>query len=47
MLTTAERLLRQILEILEPQITEGIPIVGLEPSCVAVFRDELLNFFPQ
>ena len=46
MLTTAERLLRQILEILEPQITEGIPIVGLEPSCVAVFRDELLNFFP-
>ncbi len=46
MLTTAERLLRQILETLEPQITEGIPIVGLEPSCVAVFRDELLNFFP-
>ena len=46
MLTTAERLLRRILETLEPQITEGIPIVGLEPSCVAVFRDELLNFFP-
>jgi FAD/FMN-containing dehydrogenase/Fe-S oxidoreductase len=46
MLTTAKRLLRQILKTLEPQITEGIPIVGLEPSCVAVFRDELLNFFP-
>ncbi len=46
MLTTAERLLRRILETLEPQITEGIPIVGVEPSCVAVFRDELLNFFP-
>jgi Fe-S oxidoreductase len=46
MLTTAKWLLRQILETLEPQIIEGVPIVGLEPSCVAVFRDELLNFFP-
>ncbi len=46
MLDTAERLLRQILNTLEPQISEGIPIVGLEPSCVAVFRDELLNLFP-
>jgi len=46
MLTTAERLLRQILETLQPHITPGIPIVGLEPSCVAVFRDELLNLFP-
>lgn len=46
MLTTAKWLLRQILETLEPQIKEGVPIVGLEPSCVAVFRDELLNFFP-
>ncbi len=24
----------------------GVPIVGLEPSCVAVFRDELVNLFP-
>ncbi len=31
---------------LEPEIEAGIPIVGLEPSCVAVFRDELLNLFP-
>jgi Fe-S oxidoreductase len=46
MLTTAERLLRQILETLQPQITAGIPIVGLEPSCIAVFRDELTNLFP-
>jgi FAD/FMN-containing dehydrogenase/Fe-S oxidoreductase len=46
MLTTAKWLLRQILETLGPQIAEGVPIVGLEPSCVAVFRDELLNFFP-
>ena len=25
----------------------GFPIVGLEPSCVAVFRDELCNLFPR
>jgi Fe-S oxidoreductase len=23
-----------------------MPVIGLEPSCVAVFRDELLNLFP-
>ncbi len=46
MLNTAERLLRQILEVLQPQIIAGTPIVGLEPSCVAVFRDELTNLFP-
>ncbi len=46
MLDSAKRLLRQILETLRPQIAAGIPIVGLEPSCVAVFRDELVNLFP-
>ncbi len=46
MLDRAQRLLLDILDQLEPEIEAGIPIVGLEPSCVAVFRDELLNFFP-
>jgi Fe-S oxidoreductase len=46
MLDTAERLLKQILQTLRPQIEAGIPIVGLEPSCVSVFRDELVNLFP-
>jgi len=46
MLETAERLLRHILKTLEPEIIAGTPIVGLEPSCVAVFRDELTNLFP-
>lgn len=46
MLGTAKHLLRQILQALRPQIAEGIPVVGLEPSCVAVFRDELINLFP-
>ncbi|HLV86800.1 MAG TPA: FAD-linked oxidase C-terminal domain-containing protein [Candidatus Sulfotelmatobacter sp.] len=47
MLDRAESLLLEILDTLEPEIEAGIPIVGLEPSCVAVFRDELLNLFPR
>jgi Fe-S oxidoreductase len=46
MLDTAERLLQQILDTLRPEIEAGIPFVGLEPSCVAVFRDELRGLFP-
>src|SRR5262249_34944017 len=46
MLDTAGRLLRQILDALRPQIRAGVPVVGLEPSCLAVFRDELVNLFP-
>jgi FAD/FMN-containing dehydrogenase/Fe-S oxidoreductase len=46
MLDLAKRQLRQILDALQPHIREGVPIVGLEPSCVAVFRDELTNLFP-
>jgi FAD/FMN-containing dehydrogenase/Fe-S oxidoreductase len=46
MLDRAERLLLEILDELEPEIEAGIPVVGLEPSCVAVFRDELTNLFP-
>ena len=46
LLDRAQSLLLEILAALAPQIEAGIPIVGLEPSCVAVFRDELLNFFP-
>lgn len=43
MLGLAERLLREILETLRPQIHAGMYVVGLEPSCVSVFRDELVN----
>jgi len=43
MLGTARRLLLEVLEVLRPQIREGIPVVGLEPSCVSVFRDEITD----
>ena len=46
MLDRAERLLLRILDELEPAIEARTPIIGLEPSCVAVFRDELINLFP-
>jgi len=45
-LKEAKDLLKQILDALREDIMAGTPIIGLEPSCVAVFRDELLNFFP-
>jgi len=46
MLQRAKGLLLDILDVLEPEIESGIPVVVLEPSCAAVFRDELLNLFP-
>jgi FAD/FMN-containing dehydrogenase/Fe-S oxidoreductase len=46
MLTLARRQLEQILDRLRPQIRDGVDVVGLEPSCVDVFRDELLNMLP-
>jgi Fe-S oxidoreductase len=45
MLDKAESLLGEILDALRPAIRAGVPVVGLEPSCVAVFRDELVNLF--
>jgi Fe-S oxidoreductase len=46
MLDLARRQLRQILDALRPRIRAGVPLVGVEPSCVAVFRDELVDLFP-
>ncbi len=46
MLDRAQSLLLEILDQLAPAIEAAIPVVVLEPSCAAVFRDELLNFFP-
>jgi FAD/FMN-containing dehydrogenase/Fe-S oxidoreductase len=46
MLDTARRLLWQVLDTLRDEIRAGVPVVGLEPSCVSVFRDELVELFP-
>jgi FAD/FMN-containing dehydrogenase/Fe-S oxidoreductase len=47
MLDRAKSLLLEILDVLEPEIEREVPIVILEPSCAAVFRDELINLFPK
>jgi FAD/FMN-containing dehydrogenase/Fe-S oxidoreductase len=41
MLDTAKRFWRRNLDTLAPYIREGVPLVGIEPSCVTAFRDEL------
>jgi FAD/FMN-containing dehydrogenase/Fe-S oxidoreductase len=46
MLTLAKYVLRQVMTTLQREIREGTPIVCLEPSCAAVFKDELTNLFP-
>jgi Fe-S oxidoreductase len=46
MVRTAKRWLGQILRQLHAEIEAGTPLIGLEPSCIAVFRDELTELFP-
>src|SRR5712671_419705 len=47
MLDRAKSMLIDIMDELMPEIEAGVPIVVLEPSCAAVFRDELINLFPK
>ncbi|TSE01474.1 FAD-binding protein [Skermania sp. ID1734] len=46
MLRTAKRWLRRTVAELAEAVSHGLPVVVLEPSCAAVFRDELTNLFP-
>ncbi len=41
MLKLARRRLQETVATLRPQIRAGVPVVSVEPSCGAVFRDEL------
>jgi FAD/FMN-containing dehydrogenase/Fe-S oxidoreductase len=45
-LDLAKRMLRETLDTLRPYLAAGVPVVGLEPSCISVFRDELIGLFP-
>jgi Fe-S oxidoreductase len=38
---------RRLVEAVEPFAARGVPIVGLEPSCLFTLRDELLCLFPR
>ena len=46
MLTLARRWLEGIVDDLRDEIRSGTPVVVLEPSCLAVFRDELTELLP-
>ena len=46
MLGLARRQLRQVLDALRDDLRSGVPVVVLEPSCAATFRDELPNLMP-
>jgi len=41
----ARREMQRTMDALAPYVTRGIPIVGLEPSCLLTFRDELPALF--
>lgn len=43
----ARRQLRRLLDVLGPPAADGVPIVGLEPSCIAVLRSDLIDLFPE
>ncbi|MDO8121720.1 FAD-binding and (Fe-S)-binding domain-containing protein [Isoptericola sp. b490] len=43
----ARRRLSHLLEVLGPFAVNGVPIVGVEPSCTAVLRSDLLELVPQ
>ncbi|HEY7391558.1 MAG TPA: FAD-linked oxidase C-terminal domain-containing protein, partial [Bryobacteraceae bacterium] len=45
-LDTAERYLRHTIRAVRDEIRQGTPLVGMEPSCLAVFRDELPKILP-
>ncbi|MCU1432865.1 MAG: FAD-binding oxidoreductase [Actinotalea sp.] len=42
----ARKQLTQLLGVLGPYAVNGIPIVGVEPSCTAVLRSDLLDLLP-
>ncbi|APU22047.1 FAD-binding and (Fe-S)-binding domain-containing protein [Actinoalloteichus sp. GBA129-24] len=45
-LTGARRRLRELLSVFGPYAAQGVPIVGLEPSCLAVLRSDLVELLP-
>lgn len=46
LLDRAKATLQKTIDALRPAIRAGIPVIGLEPSCISVFRDELIALFP-
>ncbi|GLW62675.1 lactate dehydrogenase [Actinomadura rubrobrunea] len=45
-LDVARRVLRHTLDVLRPALDNGLPIVGLEPSCTVMLREEARELLP-
>jgi Fe-S oxidoreductase len=45
-LNLARRYLRRCLDVLRDDVRRGVPVVGIEPSCLAVFKHELRGLLP-
>ncbi|WP_241741095.1 heterodisulfide reductase-related iron-sulfur binding cluster [Streptomyces sp. L2] len=45
-LDQAEQYLHRVIDTLRPHLRAGTPVVGMEPSCLAVFKDELTKLLP-
>jgi FAD/FMN-containing dehydrogenase/Fe-S oxidoreductase len=45
-LATARRVLRRTVDALAPYLRRGVKVVGLEPSCTAVFRSDARELMP-
>ncbi|MCZ2804547.1 FAD-binding and (Fe-S)-binding domain-containing protein [Modestobacter sp. VKM Ac-2983] len=46
-LGVASRVLRRTAQALGPAVRDGVPVVGLEPSCTAVFRADAPELLPE
>jgi len=46
LLDHARAYLARVLDEMAPQIAAGLPFIFLEPSCASVFKDELIELFP-
>ncbi len=45
-LDVAKKVLARTLDALRDDLRAGVPVVGLEPSCTAVFRNDAVDLFP-
>ncbi|WP_306319589.1 MULTISPECIES: FAD-binding and (Fe-S)-binding domain-containing protein [unclassified Streptomyces] len=45
-LDMAKRVLERTLKAVDPYLQEGMPLIGLEPSCTSLFRSDATELFP-
>ncbi|WP_225973095.1 FAD-binding and (Fe-S)-binding domain-containing protein [Nesterenkonia natronophila] len=45
-LDQAKKLIEQAASVLEPYVTSGVPVIGLEPSCLATLRSDAVELSP-